>query len=116
MRRQNRAPIIEYGAIALIDQAQQMSGSGNTTDEAAARAHLDLLPVFVKWLSAERHRGTPDEIVLSLLPALVTAQVATAVATKFPDGKRASKMMDRLKTCLDEEWRLARNQVRRGRK
>ncbi len=112
MTRKNRDPIVEHTEAAFIDQAQAMSVSGNTFDEVAARAYRDLLPVFVRWLNDEKRRGTPDEVVLSILPAVVVSQTATAVLNTFPDAKGATTMMDALKSSLDKEWRRARDQVR----
>ena len=112
MNRKNRDPIVEHGEVEFLKQTQTMTVSGVDIDEVAARAYRDLLPVFVKWLNDERQRGTPDEVVLSILPTFVGSQIATAVLNKFPDGNAASKMMDGLKPELDKEWRRIRDQVR----
>ena len=41
------------------------------------------MPAFIQWLNNKARLGTPDEIVLAIVPSLLTSFGFTAVLNKY---------------------------------
>jgi hypothetical protein len=104
-------PIYVKGEGTFLEAAHDLSVSGQPTDEAAGRCFKAMMPSLVQWLNAEAARGTPDEEVLAVVPALVTSLAFTTVLNKFTDKQAVATMSDVLKSQVDTLWWKSRKQA-----
>ena len=92
----------------FLERVKTTFGTGNPVDEVAARGVRELMPVFVRWLNAERKRGTDIGVVLAAVPALITSIAFTATLNAFTDKDAVAQMSDELKSAIDSHWVTAR--------
>ena len=92
----------------FVARVQSETAKGGAVDETFGRCLRELMPVFGRWLSAERERGTEPDQILAVVPAVVTSIAFTATLNAFTDKAAVATMSDQLKLAIDAQWIEAR--------